>query len=64
MTRYALVEMDPQTGEIDHLIDTGSFRRMSADLNDLIEDFMISEWDEYEQAWPAYAVMPVEGMAE
>lgn len=57
--KFELVELDPATGEEDHLVETGSFRRMVREMEELLAE-AAEDWDERGAAWPAYRVQPAQ----
>lgn len=54
---FELIEIDPVTGEEDHLISTGTMRAMEKDLKGLLED-IAEDWDENDQPWSWYRIQP------
>lgn len=54
---FELVELDPETGEEDHLIETGSFKKLEKTMTQLLED-MADEWDTYDSPWSVYCIRP------
>ncbi|MEU8821793.1 hypothetical protein [Actinoplanes sp. NPDC048796] len=59
---YELIEIDPQTGDADQLLGTGTMRQMERQMQTLIAD-MDAEWgeldvDRYGVVWSALRIQP------
>lgn len=54
---FELVELDPMTGDEDHLVATGTFARLEREMAKLIDE-VETEWDEEQTTWSAYRIQP------
>jgi hypothetical protein len=58
MRTWELIEIDPATGEEDHLIATGTFAQMSAEMSSIIEE-VVGDYDaEGAHYWSWMRVQP------